>query len=104
MSFGGGGSLSEFNHPHTESAAPSPSPQNNSSFQIVDDVPSIHSGEDDVISQVSQMEIPHAPRDLPITMTPPHTPPTSIAQVSLPGLEEGNRKLLSKLGGYGWRG
>jgi hypothetical protein len=70
---------------------------------MVDDVPSVHSATDELASQVSQMEVLTIHTEVPATMTPPLTPPTLHADD--PGtIDEGNIKLLSKLGGYGWRG
>jgi hypothetical protein len=67
---------------------------------MVDDVPSVYSATEDLASQVSQTEIPRIHGD---AMTPPLTPPTlHVDNHEL--FDEGNKKLLTKLGGYGWRG
>jgi hypothetical protein len=97
----GGGGLAEYNHSNTIPTAPSPIPKTDSSFEMVDDVASIHSEEDNIVIEVSQMEIPTAPRIAPATMTPPHTPPKNE---TFPEHGENHGQLLSKLGGYGWRG
>lgn len=70
---------------------------------MIDDVPSVHSETEDIANQVTQMEVPRTHSEVPVTMTPPLTPPTLHADG--PGtFDEGNKRLLSKLGGYGWRG
>jgi hypothetical protein len=97
----GGGGASEYDHSNTIPTAPSPVPKPDASFEMVDDVASINCEEDNMVIQVSQMEIPTAPRIAPVTMTPPHTPPKNE---TLPEHGENHGRLLSKLGGYGWRG
>ena len=70
---------------------------------MIDDVPSIQSEVEDLTVQISQMEVPTIHIDSTITMTPPLTPTTLLAD-GLEMFDEGNKRLLSKLGGYGWRG
>lgn len=95
--------IPEINGP-TISAPTAPSPplsKPSNPFDTIDDVPSIHSETDDVVSQV---QIPRIPSDIPTTMTPPLTPPTIITEVDVEGYEEGSPRLFTRLGGYGWRG
>jgi hypothetical protein len=70
---------------------------------MIDDVPSVQSEVEGLAVQVSQMEVPTVRTDDAITMTPPLTPTTLHAD-GLEIFDEGNKRLLSKLGGYGWRG
>jgi hypothetical protein len=70
---------------------------------MVDDVASLHSDEDYIGVQVSQIDIPGAGKHLPATMTPPHTPPSNLG-TDRPKAGANHRRLLTKLGGYGWRG
>jgi hypothetical protein len=70
---------------------------------MIDDIPSIQSEVEGLTVQVSQMEVPTIHTDGTIAMTPPHTPTTLHAD-GLEIFDEGNKRLLSKLGGYGWRG
>ena len=83
--------------------APSPPLRQTDPFEVIDDVPSVQSEVDDVVGQVSQPEVLTILADGTITMTPPRTPPTLHAD-GLEMFDEGNKRLLSKLGGYGWRG
>jgi hypothetical protein len=99
----GGGGTDDYDHLHTVQTTPAPKPQHNDSFEMVDDVASIHSDEDNIPSHVSQLAIPNAPLNIPETITPPHTPP-KVNENPQPNLNENNGRLLSKLGGYGWRG
>jgi hypothetical protein len=99
----GGCGISDYDHPHIVPTTPSPTPQHTNSFEMVDDVASIHSDENTILSQVSQLAIPNAPLNVPETMTPPHTPP-NLNENPHSNLKEHNGRLLSKLGGYGWRG
>jgi len=98
-----GGHNSEHTQSSSAPTAPSPPIRQTDPFEIVDNVPSVHSATDDVASQVSQTEIPVLHIDVPVTMTPPLTPPNVHAE-GLGIYDEGNKKLLTKLGGYGWRG
>jgi hypothetical protein len=98
-----GGHNSEHTQSGSAPTAPSPPVRQTEPFEMVDDVPSVHSATDDLASQVSQMEISTLHTGIPVTMTPPLTPPTLHAE-GLGMYDEGNKKLLTKLGGYGWRG
>lgn len=91
--------------PQSESVptAPSPPVRQTDPFETIDDVPSVHSEVEDLTVQVSQRELPLIHTDGTITMTPPLTPPALHAD-GLEMFDEGNKRLLSKLGGYGWRG
>jgi len=90
--------------PATAPTAPSPISRKSDPVDIIDDVPSFYTDPDDVPSQVSQVDIPRVPSDVPITMTPPLTPPTIITKADVEEYEEGRERLFTRLGGYGWRG
>jgi hypothetical protein len=90
-------------HPGTVPTSPSPISRKSDPFDIIDDVPSIYTDPDDIPSQVSQVDILRIPSDIPITMTPPLTPPTIITKADVEGYE-GRERLFTRLGGYGWRG
>jgi hypothetical protein len=98
----------------TVHTAPSPLSKRTDPFDdLPDDVPSIHSetidkidDHSDQISISQEIDILKIPSDLPITMTPPLTPPTMITKADVEGYEGegGSARLFTKLGGYGWRG
>jgi hypothetical protein len=95
----------DHNPSSTLPTAPSPTTKQTDPFEVVDDVPSIHSESDHLDDQVSHTDIPRIPTDIPITMTRPLTPPSRNAEDHLTKLDEGSPRLLfAKLGGYGWRG
>ena len=72
-------------------------------FEMIDDVPPVQSEVEDLAVQVSQIEVPTIHTDGTISMTPPLTPPV-LHSDGPEVFDEGNKRLLSKLGGYGWRG
>jgi hypothetical protein len=91
----------------TVPTAPSPISKKSNPFDTIDDVPSIHSDTQDIADQVSQVDIPRiVPSEVPVTMTPPLTPPTIITKADVEGyvVEGGSSRLFTRLGGYGWRG
>jgi hypothetical protein len=91
----------------TVPTAPSPISKKSNPFDTIDDVPSIHSDTEDITDQVSQVDIPRlVSSEVPITMTPPLTPPTIITKADVEGyvVEGGSSRLFTRLGGYGWRG
>jgi hypothetical protein len=102
----GGGS--EVDQTGTTSAptAPTPPMKATDPFEMIDDVPSVHSESvDDLGAQVSLIEMPRVQIDgHEITMTPPMTPPKDHIHDGIQEMEEGHKQLLTKLGGYGWRG
>ena len=103
-----GGHGPEVDQTNTRSAptAPSPPIKTTDPFEMIDDVPSVHSESvDNLDAQVSQMEVPRLQIDgHEITMTPPMTPPKNHVHDGSEEIGEGHRQLLTKLGGYGWRG
>jgi hypothetical protein len=101
----GGGGGPDAVHPTSSSAptAPSPPTRATDSFEVVEDVPPVHSTEDEHVSHPSQSEVLKVQTDVPTTMTPPLTPPTSHTHASLGQFAEGNKKFLSALGEYIWR-
>ena len=86
--------------------APSPPTKTTDPFEMIDDVPSVHSDAvDEIGGQVSEMAVPRVQIDgHEITMTPPMTPPKNHVHEINDSLDEGHKQLLTKLGGYGWRG
>ena len=98
----------------TAPTAPTPLSKTTDPFDdLTDDVPSIHSVTDNKTdahaNQVSisqEGDVLKIPSDVPITMTPPLTPPTIITKGDVEGYEgdEGSPRLFTRLGGYGWRG
>jgi len=68
---------------------------------MIDDVPSVQSELDD---QIAQTEAPTILAAISDAMTPPLTPTRVEASDHLGQLDEGTTPLLTKLGGYGWRG
>lgn len=108
-------SIHEQPHPvMTAPTAPSPLSKITDPFDdLPDDIPSIHPVTDNtadaLAEQVSisqEVNILKIPSDVPITMTPPLTPPTIITKVDVEGYEgdNGSPRLFTRLGGYGWRG
>lgn len=91
--------------PQSESAptAPSPPVRQTDPFEMIDDVPPVQSEVEDLAVQVSQIEVPTIHSDGTISMAPPLTPPV-LHSDGPEVFDEGNKRLLSKLGGYGWRG
>jgi len=102
------GGLSDVDQMQTASVptAPSPPSKTTDPFEMIDDVPSVHSESvDDLGAQVSQMNVPTIQIDgHEIAMTPPLTPPKAHTHNGSQNMEERHRHLLTKLGGYGWRG
>jgi hypothetical protein len=103
---GGDGSIPEAGAAAvTAPTAPSPTSKQSDPFEMIDDVPSVHSESvDDLPDQVSHLDIPRLQTEVPVTMTPPLTPPTRNTTTGLEGYGGGNKQLFTKLGGYGWRG
>jgi hypothetical protein len=102
---GGGDTIHEIATMKTAPTAPSPTSKQSNPFDMLDDVPSVQSeAVDDLAEQVTHVDIPRIQTDLPITMTPPLTPPAQITGDDLEGYEDGRKRLFTKLGGYGWRG
>jgi len=97
-----GGTTPVIGRASTLPTAPSPSAKYTDPFESIDDVPSIHSVDEGHVSdEVDQVEIPRLPSQLPLTLSPPLTPSSN-------GEHDGKTdkhalKLLTKLGGYGWR-
>ena len=84
--------------------APSPRIRQTDPFEIIDDVPSVASEPEDPVNQISQVETLRIQSiDGALTMTPPDTPPILHVD-SLEIFDKRHKRLLSKLGGYGWRG
>ena len=100
----GGGQGLEPDHSTSMPTAPSPPDRQADPFEVIEDVPSIDSAANDLTDQVSQLDIAKLQIDPPVAMTPPLTPPTIHTKASLGDLIESDKKLLSRLGGYGWRG
>jgi hypothetical protein len=100
----GGGSLETvIVPPVTAPTAPSPTSKQMDPFELIDDVPSVHSEADDFPGQLPQIEIPTSRTETrEHILTPPLTPP--MLHNEMGGLVDGNKRLLSILGGYGWRG
>ena len=105
MNEGGGVEVDEINATSAPTA-PSPPIRTTDPFEVIDDVPSVQSdGLDDLGAQVSQMEMPRIQIDgHDVTITPPMTPPKNRVHDSGEEMDEGHKQLLTKLGGYGWRG
>lgn len=101
----GGGGIPATTTNATAPTTPSPTSKQSNPFEMIDDVPSVQSETvDDLAEQVTHVDIPRLQTDLPVTMTPPLTPPTQSKSDDLERYEEGRKPLFTKLGGYGWRG
>ena len=84
--------------------APSPPSRQTDPFEIIDEVPSSLPAEGvDFDSPSHQIEIPGVQMDDLVTIMPPLTPAVDGHDDFGP-FSEGHKQLLTKLGGYGWRG
>ena len=98
-----GSSINEIPTSLTMPTAPSPSIKPSSPFDGVDDVPSaLPDGEPHISEQVDEAEIQQLPIEFPTTLTPPLSP--NANKMGHHVADQVGFKLLSRLGGYGWRG
>lgn len=101
---GGGGSDTICTMSTSAPTAPSPPTLPTDSFEVIEAVPPIHATDNEHVTHLLQSDVPKGQIDVPTTMTPPLTPPTSHTHTSLGQFVEGNKNLLYALGEYVWGG